>query len=94
MLWKCELPDRSEDAPVGAEAPLHWDGEFVSLPTANYEFAREDRADPSKRGYRFDLHRVDANGDGTTRSFSAASSLIASHWSFLDLGHELLLHTG
>lgn len=95
VLWTYELPQLGEDAPDGSHAPLHWDGDAVRLPVSNYEHPREARTkDPSARGSRVDVHRVDRDGGGTQVGFRADRSLISQSWSFLRLGQALVLHVG
>ncbi len=95
LAWTYELPEHGDDAPDSGEAPLYWDGESVLLPVHRFEHGRTDRgADPAKRGYVFDVHRVSVAGSGTIHSFRAPSALIPQMWSFLRFADDLVLHVG
>lgn len=94
VLWTHTLP-LGEDAPDSSHAPLHWDGDAVLLPISSFEHDRETHAkDPSARGFRIDVHRVDGDGIATQVSFRTNRSLISQSWSFLRLGQTLALHVG
>lgn len=95
ILWTYELPKQGNDAPGSSEAPLCWDGQAVLVPISNFEHGRDRRAkDMLARGYRFDVHRVRADGNGTLTSFRTSSMLTPQSWSFLRIGDELVLHVG
>ena len=95
IRWTYQLPEPGGDAPDSSGAPLHWDGRAILVPISNFEHGRERRADdPSARGYRFDVHRVQLDGRGAFESFSVSEMLIARSWSFLELGRDFVLHLG
>jgi outer membrane protein assembly factor BamB len=93
--WKYEVPDRGDDAPNDANAPLYWDGQAVLLPISRYKHDRETRAkDPRARGSVVDVHCVGLDGKATRLELFPSTTIIAQSWSFLPIGERLLLHLG
>ena len=94
IRWEYEFDELGERAPGWSEAPLHWDGEAVLVPTQFVEDDPELLAKaPRWRRKCIAVHRV-ADGDGSVTAFVVDQTLLDRDWSFSRLGKDLVLHVG